>query len=272
MDRTDIAEGLWAELRRRFGPEGLGDIHLMLESWCGRRPRASEHPGQQYNELYVPGLPGGPWLAPDRLWFHPLVARSMEGLRAEAAQLVDGRVEPAMVNANFGPRGSSGTVTTAVGWERPSGWREWFFYRLNQRCEPARAGFPVSSAVADQIAAREWVASIGYQLLGPGVRLPPHTDVGNFLVTYQVGVRVPRGCGVRVDGQTRPWAPAEAHVFDNSYVHEAWNDGDGVRVLFSAYVLHPSLTAIQREALIYLASNFDFNQAPELINGGGALS
>jgi aspartyl/asparaginyl beta-hydroxylase len=268
--RPAVAAALWHDLRGRFGERGLDDVKHMLDMWSGARERRCDHPRQEYAELYLPGLPDEPWIAPERFAFHEQLVAALPALSAEAAQLIDGTIDPPRVNAGLAPDASDGadTTVTATGFQRPEGWREWLFYRLNRRRPEAIARLPKAGALADVVAATEWAIAINYQIMRPGVKLGRHVDISNFFVTYQAGVVIPPGCGLEVAGEARAWAPGDCVAFNNAYLHDAWNHGASTRVLFSAYVMYPGLNDLQRRALLHLASVFDFASFPELMNGG----
>lgn len=46
-----------------------------------------------------------------------------------------------------------------------------------------------------------------------------------------LGLIVPDGCGITVHGKTKKWAEGKCIVFDDTYVHEAWNYGNSERTV-----------------------------------------
>ena len=55
------------------------------------------------------------------------------------------------------------------------------------------------------------------------------------------------GAGMIVAGEARPWT--EPLVFDTSFVHSAYNDGDAPADYLHVDFFHPDLTAAERRAL-----------------------
>ena len=45
---------------------------------------------------------------------------------------------------------------------------------------------------------------------------------------------VPEGCGFRVGAETRTWQVGTAWAFDDTIEHEAWNDSDSPRAIYSS--------------------------------------
>ena len=52
-------------------------------------------------------------------------------------------------------------------------------------------------------------------------------------------------------GQTREWERGEAWVFDDTIEHEAWNDGDAVRIILIADLWNVFMSEAER--LVYRA-------------------
>ena len=88
---------------------------------------------------------------------------------------------------------------------------------------------------------------------------PRHTRSGGAVAasdraTYaealwgEEGERAGRGAaGMIVAGEARPWT--EPLVFDTSFVHSAYNDGDAPADYLHVDFFHPDLTAAERRAL-----------------------
>ncbi len=266
VERSALKDALWRDLVAHVDRSALHEVEQMLSAWSGERERKPEYPHQEYNELYLPGLPDQAWLSPELFPFHPRVVGALPMLEAAALRLVDGSIRVPAVNST-----DETPVVDEGGLARPEGWLEWMFYRVNQRSSAKAAPFPEVAALADEIAkVSGWVVSIGFQIMKPGVRLGMHTDVSNFFVTYQMGVLVPeRGSYLEVAGERREWFKGACHAFNNSYLHDAYNHSTAPRVLFNAYVLHPSLTPQQKLALTRLANAVDISARPELVNGSG---
>jgi aspartate beta-hydroxylase len=63
-----------------------------------------------------------------------------------------------------------------------------------------------------------------------------------------MGLRVPEGSGIRVGDSTRRWVEGEVVVFDDSFEHEAWNDGPGPRIVLVLDIWHPELNTPAKRA------------------------
>lgn len=80
-----------------------------------------------------------------------------------------------------------------------------------------------------------------FSIFPAGTRLPRHRGIYSGVLRYHLGLRVPQpeACGMVVSGQPVQWRDGEGFVFDNAFPHEAWNDGDEVRVILFLDFVRP---------------------------------
>jgi aspartyl/asparaginyl beta-hydroxylase (cupin superfamily) len=88
-----------------------------------------------------------------------------------------------------------------------------------------------------------------FSALRAGAHIPPHCGVSNVFLTVHLGLIAPQGCLIRVGNEKRSWSEGRGFVFDDSFEHEVWNEGDSMRIVFIARVYHPALTELEIEAL-----------------------
>jgi hypothetical protein len=79
--------------------------------------------------------------------------------------------------------------------------------------------------------------------------LRAHCSVDNLRVRCHLALRVPPGCSIRVDEETRSWQDGQALLFEDSFEHEVWNRSDQQRTVFIIDFWHPDLTAVEVDAL-----------------------
>jgi GNAT superfamily N-acetyltransferase len=74
-------------------------------------------------------------------------------------------------------------------------------------------------------------------------RQPPgrHRDPFAGALRYHLGLRTPNHpkCWIMVDGVRRSWADGEALVFDETFVHEAWNGTEVTRLILLCDIERP---------------------------------
>lgn len=78
------------------------------------------------------------------------------------------------------------------------------------------------------------ISSAHFSILPPGSRLMPHYGPYKGVLRYHLALIVPKEdqkCGLVVDGVPLAWKEGEALLFDDTYLHEAWNLSDETRVV-----------------------------------------
>lgn len=48
---------------------------------------------------------------------------------------------------------------------------------------------------------------------------------------------------------TRSWSEGKVFIFDDSFEHEVWHNGTGIRLVLIVDVWHPELTAHEKRSL-----------------------
>lgn len=82
-----------------------------------------------------------------------------------------------------------------------------------------------------------------FSILEPGKRLRPHMGPHKGVLRYHLGLKVPSTdparCGIRVGEELRGWAEGQSLLFDDTALHEAWNETDEERVVLFIDVPRP---------------------------------
>lgn len=71
----------------------------------------------------------------------------------------------------------------------------------------------------------------GFSILEPGCEIAPHWHRNGMYILH-LGLSVPAGCGIEVEGQARTWHEGEAFAFHEKRMHRAWNRGARRRIAF----------------------------------------
>jgi aspartate beta-hydroxylase len=117
-----------------------------------------------------------------------------------------------------------------------------------------RAACPRTAEIIDRIEPMlTATGEVFFSLLHPGVVLPPHHDDSNAKLTVHLPLVVPPDCAIVVGGERRTWVEGKCLAFDDTFVHEAWNRGDRVRICLLLDVWHPCLTEVEIDALSQLS-------------------
>ena len=81
-----------------------------------------------------------------------------------------------------------------------------------------------------------------FSVLAPRTHIPAHRGPYNGVLRYHLGLMVPQpptSCRIRVEDEVRSWREGESLIFDDSYLHEVWNDSDSYRVVLFVDFLRP---------------------------------
>lgn len=80
----------------------------------------------------------------------------------------------------------------------------------------------------------EYIYSLAYSNLNPGTEIYPHFDRKrpHNVMRCHLGLIIPEGdCKLKVNGVEKTWKEGEFLIFDDSYIHEAWNHTESKRIV-----------------------------------------
>ena len=81
-----------------------------------------------------------------------------------------------------------------------------------------------------------------FSILAPKKHIPEHRGMWKGMLRYHLGLIIPwppGSCRIRVGQDIRTWDEGKSLVFDDSHLHEAWNDSDQYRVVLFVDVVRP---------------------------------
>jgi aspartyl/asparaginyl beta-hydroxylase (cupin superfamily) len=234
-------DAVMRELRGSVG-EGLDRVEECLLIFTGQQAPRYLHDEQEPTRLFFPGISAVPWHDPATLPWVNAVQEAFPRIRDEFLAL---RAE----GAQFAPY--EDLYTKELGWR---GWDTYQLYRNGAWQHEARTRCPVTFQVLEQTphGPRDGM----FTILNPGVHITPHTGGVNLLLTAHLPLVVPPGCGIKVCDEQRGWQEGEVLLFDDSFIHEAWNNGSAQRAVLLWDVWHPELTAAEIAALQILLPRF----------------
>ncbi len=178
---------------------------------------------------YVPDLAPRTVYDPADFWFCAYLEEHFPLIRAELEAVTEPR--------------ESGFLTVEEPLLAAGRWEQVTFYEAGQRFGDACARFPVTASIIEGIpeATAAGVGVVTLSWLYPGTRIRPHCGGSNGRLRVHLGLRVPEGARMRVGDQTLTWEEGRCLVFDDSFEHEVWYDGDRPRVVLLMDVSHPEL-------------------------------
>lgn len=231
------------ELRTKLGRGGLDRVEECVRTFAGEIEPRYLHDDQEPTRLFFPGIRAEPWFDPVSFDWVPGIEASFPDIRADNEALVasGGRFSP-----------YEDPHTKELGW---AGWETFSLYRGGVWNATARAKCPRTSNAIEGTPHGPREAM--FAILRPGAHLTPHTGGVNVVLTCHLGIAIPDDCAISVNGETRTWEEGTVLVFDDSFMHEAWNRADAPRVVLLWDIWHPDLTLKEIAALELLMPTFD---------------
>jgi beta-hydroxylase len=110
-------------------------------------------------------------------------------------------------------------------------WKTFFFLGYGERFEDNIARCPATWAAVANIPG---LTTAFFSVLEPGKRLPPHRGPYKGVLRYHLGVIIPERaelCGIDVAGEQRQWREGHSLIFDDTFIHSAWNDSGERRIV-----------------------------------------
>jgi len=113
------------------------------------------------------------------------------------------------------------------------GWEVLGFYAFKNKIEMNCKKCPKTAAMLEKIPG---VTTALFSCLQPRCHIKPHVGYYQYsekILRVHVGIVVPTGCTLRVNGECRQWEEGKALIFDDTFRHEAWNPSyDTTRIVF----------------------------------------
>jgi hypothetical protein len=188
---------------------------------AGLRDDAGRVTLQQY-----PGLTARPWHDPASF---PIVA-DLERLAPEIA-----RECRALHAGAFHPE--SEPIARLGNWDVS------LLYERGLRNDDVYARCPVTAAAIERHRIVRGPAGLAYfSRLAPHTRIAAHAGPTNLRLRVHLALDVPPDCGLTVGGMEGTWTQGRCIVFDDAFVHDAWNDSDRERIVFIVDLWHPDLS------------------------------
>lgn len=118
-------------------------------------------------------------------------------------------------------------------------WKTYFLYGFGYKAEQNCARCPETTKLIENIPGMK---TAFFSILSPGKHIPEHRGLYKGFIRYHLGVKIPQPhtrCGIKVDGEVRHWEEGKSLIFDDTYLHEAWNNSDEIRVVLFMDILRP---------------------------------
>lgn len=118
-------------------------------------------------------------------------------------------------------------------------WKTFFFYGFGEKAADNCAKCPVTTSVLEQIPG---LLTAFFSILHPKKHIPAHKGLFKGIIRSHLGLIIPgknHECRMQLDKQTLYWQEGKAFVFDDTYMHEVWNDSNEIRVVLLIDIIRP---------------------------------
>jgi ornithine lipid ester-linked acyl 2-hydroxylase len=110
-------------------------------------------------------------------------------------------------------------------------WRTFILYGFGTRLEKNCKQAPFTTELLSNVPNLQ---SAWFSILGPNYHIPPHRGVTKGILRVHLGIKIPKNrdhCYLNLADKKISWKQGELFVFDDTYVHEVYNNTDEERVI-----------------------------------------
>ncbi|BAZ54098.1 putative aspartyl/asparaginyl beta-hydroxylase [Nostoc sp. NIES-4103] len=242
---TTMTFSLWLlKLLNFLYPQG--NIHRFEES-VNLIAKNTSNSNEKINKFVYPGITHKPWYESDDYHALTMVTNT---LKKQFNDIENEWLASLSSRKNIIPRYKPSEIFGETLKEKDENWKYYLIWRQGKFTDAALSLFPKTVNLVTKL--KPFLYPFGevvFIIMEPGVVLPPHTDDINISLTCHLGIETPEDCGIKVGNETRKWARGEVFFFDNSFIHEAWNESQSNRVVMLLDLYHPELTKLERTLL-----------------------
>jgi aspartate beta-hydroxylase len=258
--RRQLFNTLFQPLRERYGPDSMRRVERCVRIYLKEEPPEYPDPRQRPTFLLFPGLPTSAYIDRSQLAW-------VEAFEAQMPAIL-GELEPLLPS----PAGRERVFPTEAveaqnlrGLDVPPSWNGYYFYRHGERREDNCRSCPQTARALDALPlsrVREHGPEVLFSVFTTGTHLLPHRGVTNTRVVGHLPLMVPEDCALSVGGEVHVWEPGRVVVFDDTYMHEAWNRSRRTRVVLIFDTWNPYLSEAECAAVTDLVTSIgDFRRA-----------
>lgn len=243
-----------AKLKRYYGAATMSKLSAFVDNLTQRELLTPIDPRQRHGRaspFWLPELLATPWHETQHYTWIKKLEMAYPEILVElniSALLEHEHEQREFKNFDIPPGMIDETVGVSKGWVNVSFLRSGFNNQnvFFERYDANIKRFPVlCNAIEDLPLATESRISI----LRPDGAINPHCSTFNGQLVVHLGLIIPKGCAIKVAGDTRNWLPGKCLMFDDTFEHEVWNKGTESRIVLLLSVWHPQLSLEEIEGL-----------------------
>lgn len=99
------------------------------------------------------------------------------------------------------------------------------------------------------------LVSLSFSCLSPKVSLTEHYGDTNAIIRCHFGIEIPGSlpaCGLKVNGEQRGWEEGKWVLFNDAYLHSAWNQAEKRRIVMIIDVIRPEYLYKMNRICVYI--------------------
>ena len=123
-----------------------------------------------------------------------------------------------------------------------TGWDVLHLYSVGRKVDDGHRACPETAAILASIPGADAAGQVEFSFLAGKTHIKPHCGPTNTRLRCHLGLSVPPGCRIRIGSEIHRWRDGECLVFDDSFEHEVWHDGDEERLVLIVDFWHPELS------------------------------
>lgn len=136
-------------------------------------------------------------------------------------------------------------------------WKTIFLFMQGEEVVENTRKFPVSRELILKLQGISKMFIL-FSVLEPGAQITEHTGPINGFLRIHIPISIPKGdCFLEVAGERKQWKKEKLLVFDDSFVHQAWNRTESPRVVLIVSIYNPLLTQQQQKTLVRMEELID---------------
>ncbi|XP_013780790.1 aspartyl/asparaginyl beta-hydroxylase-like [Limulus polyphemus] len=188
----------------------------------------------------VKGLKGQPWWMPEETTYYNyilLLEKNWKIIKNEALAILNEQ--------------QSGFRPESEGLRDTGDWKQFEMFARGQKfaknCDRVPRTCALIENIPDAVGCKR--GQVKFSVMQPGTHVWAHTGPTNCRLRAHLGLVIPKGVRIRVANETREWTEGKTIVFDDSFEHEVWHNGNQSRLVLIVDFWHPELTAHQKRTL-----------------------
>ncbi len=133
-------------------------------------------------------------------------------------------------------------------------WTSFYLKSYNHNIPSAYDLAPKTMALIEQVPSMRLAL---FACLNPGKKINNHHDPFAFTLRYSLGLSTPNSddSGLIVNGEDYKWADGQSILFDETYLHSAYNNSDKPRIILMTDIERP-LKLVFLQKIYYLFGSF----------------